>query len=298
MFILQNVTYTLQDADTLPRRKPIFTEDTRMKLCKNSNKAVALITMMIWVTGLVISPVSASAAFSSTGDTTAAGVHAGNASNHHIFNSTQQAARLQTVLANLSQQGVDVSQAQADFTAGNTTAAVQWLIAYHKDHPDLALNGPRQHVLNATAQAAHLQMLITNLSQKGVDVSKAVTDLAAGNITGAMNDLMDFHKNRPGMMANSTQQAAWLQTGVTKLEQRGVDVSEVQADLTSGNMGAARQWMAAYHAAHPVQNANGTAWHGGNSTQWQKGGTFRSHILGSGNQTAAHSRFPGRVQGT
>jgi hypothetical protein len=63
-------------------------------------------------------------------------------------------------------------------------------------------------------------------------------------------------------------------------------------------MGAARQWMAAYHAAHPVQNANGTAWHGGNSTRWLKGGTFRSHTLGSGNQTAAHSRFPGRVQGT
>lgn len=248
-----------------------------MKLLKNSDKAVALITMMIWVTGLVISPVSASAAFSPTGDTTVAGVHAGIDSNHHIFNSTQQAARLQTVLANLSQQGIDVSQAQSDLTAGNTTAAVQWLMAYHKDHPDLDLNGPRHHVMNATTQAARLQTLITNLSRKGVDVSKALADLALGNTTGAMKDLMAFQKDPPGMMANSTQQEARLQTGVTKLAQQGVDVSEIQADIASGNMSAAMQWMAAYHTAHPIQSGTGTVMHSNTNTQWQKGGSFRPH---------------------
>jgi hypothetical protein len=269
-----------------------------MKLFKNCDKAVTLITMMIWVTGLVISPVGASAAFSPTGDTTVAGVHAGNAASHHIFNSTQQAARLQTVLANLSQQGVDVSQAQADLTAGNTTAAVQWLMVYHKDHPDSALNSPRQKVMNATSQAARLQSLATRPGQQGIDVSKALADLAAGNTTGAMKDLMAFHKDRPGMMANSTQQAARLQTGVTKLAQQGVDVSEVKADLDSGNVSAAMQWMAEYHTAHPIQSGNGTTLHNGTSTHWQKGGSFRTHTQGSGNQTAVHSRFTGRVQGT
>ena len=170
-----------------------------MKLLKNSNRAVALITIIVSVIGLVLSPVSAATAFSPSGDTAGAGIAAGSTGYHHPFNSTQQAARLQGVLANLSQQGVDVSQAQADLTAGNTTAAIQWLMAYHKDHPDLALSGPRQHVTNATAQATRVQTLITTLSQKGVDVSKALTDLTAGNTGGAMKDLMALHKDQPGM---------------------------------------------------------------------------------------------------
>lgn len=267
-----------------------------MKLFKNSDGAVALIMIVVSVIGLVISPVSAMAAFSQSGDSSGAGI-AGNGAYHHAFNSTQQEARLQTVFANLSQQGVDVSQVQVDLAAGNTTAAVQWLMAYHKDHPDLALNGPRQHGINATAQAARLQMLITNLSQQGVDVSKALADLAAGNTIGAMKDLMALHKDHPGMMANTTQQAARLQTGVTKLAQQGVDVSEVQADIASGNVSAAMQWMAAYHTAHPLQSGNGTGMHCSNSTQWQKGGSFWPYPSGSGNQTATHHRFRGQVEG-
>lgn len=206
-----------------------------MKLFTNRNGAVALFTMTVCVLGLVMSPASASALFSSSGDTTGAGIPAGNASYHHMFNSTQQMARFQTVLANLSQQGVDVSQALAD--------------------------------------------------------------LAAGNVTGAMKDLMAFHKDHPGMTANTTRQAAQLQTGVTKLAQQGVDVSEVQADIASGNVSAAMQWMAAYHTAHPVQSGNVTGMHSGNSTRWQNGGSFRPHTSGSGNQTAVHHRFRGPVQG-
>ena len=219
-----------------------------MKLPTPSYRVVAIITIVVSVIGLIMSPVSAATAFSPSGDP--AGTPAGNTAYHHTFNSTQQAARLQTVLANLTQQGVDISPAQADLAAGNVTAAVQWLMAYHNDHPDIAMNGPRQYAVNATAQAARLQTVLTNLSQKGVDVSQATADLAAGNITGAMQDLMAVYKDHPGIMVNSTQLATRLQNGVTKLSQQGVDVSEIQADLASGNVNGARQWMAAYHTAH------------------------------------------------
>jgi hypothetical protein len=267
-----------------------------MKLLKNSNRAVALITIIVSVIGLVMSPVAASTAFSPSGDPAGAGIAGGSAGYHHPFNSTQQAAWLQTVIANLSQQGVDVSQAQADIAAGNMTAAAQWLMAYHKDHPDLAQNGPRQHVMNTTAQAARVQTLITTLSQKGVNVSKALADLAAGNTTGAMKDLMALHGDHPGMKVNSTQQAARLQAGITKLGQQGVDVTEVQADLTSGNVTAALQWMAAYHKAHPVQTGAETTLRSGNSSAWQKGGSARQHMTGSGNETAMHPWFRGQVK--
>ncbi len=172
------------------------------------------------------------------------------------------------------------------------TAAVQWLTAYHKNNPDLALNGPRQHAVNATAQAARFQTTLARFSQNGVDVSQAQADLAAGNITGAMQDLMALHKDHPGIMGNSTRQAGHLQTEVTKLSGQGVDVSVIQADLDSANVNAAIQWMAAYHTAHPFQNGNATTWHGGNSTQMHKGGSFQPYHAGAGNQTASHQSFP------
>ena len=269
-----------------------------MKLNRFSNRAIALITISVSVIGLVLSPVSAATAFSPAGDTAGAGIAAGNGSYHHLFNSTWQAARLQSVLANLSRQGIDVSQAQADLAAGNTTAAAQWLMAYHHDHPDLAVNSTRQHVMNATAQAARVQTLVTTLSQKGVDVTRALADLAAGNTTGAMKDLMALHKDRPGMMANTTQQAERLQTSITNLSQKGVDVSEVRADLAAGNVSAAMQWMAAYHTAHPALSADGTTLRTGNSTGFRKGGSLRLHSPGSGNQTAFHSRLVGWTKST
>ena len=260
-----------------------------MKLPTPSYRVVAIIAIVVSVIGLIMSPVSAATAFSPSGDP--AGTPAGNTAYHHTFNSTREAARLQTVLANLTQQGVDTSTAQADLAAGNVTAAAQWLMAYHNDHPDIAINSPRQYAVNATAQAARLQTVLTNLSQKGVDVSQATADLAAGNITGAMQGLMALHKDHPGIMANSTQLAMRLQSGVTKIAQQGVDVSGVQADLASGNVNGVMQWMAVYHTAHP--NANGTSWHGGNSTRWQKGSSFQPHHAGSGNETSSHPGFTG-----
>ena len=214
-----------------------------MKIPKMHFRAVALITIIVSVIGLIASPVSA-AAFPISGDP--AGASAGNAVYHHAFNSTMQSARLQEVLTNLSQQGIDVSQAQADVTAGNMTAAFQWLMAYHKANPDLQLNGSRNHAFNSTRQSARLQSAITTLGQSGVDVSQA------------------------------------------------------QADHTSGNLSAAMQWMAAYHKAHPVQKGNLTThWNGRNSTQWQQGGSFRSHhgeVFG--NQTAQRSWHPAPGQGS
>jgi galactitol-specific phosphotransferase system IIB component len=264
-----------------------------MKIPNTSYRVVAIITIVVSVIGLVISPVSAAAAFSPSGNPT--GIPTGNSANHHAFNSTQQAARLQTVLANLSQQGVDVSPAQANLAAGNVTAAAQWLMAYHKDHPNLTQNGNRQHTVNTTAQAARLQTVLANLSQQGVDVSQVTADITSGNITGAMKDLMALHKAHPGTMVNSTQLAARLQTEVTKLAQQGADVSVVQADLTSGNTNATKLWIATSHTTqHPLQKGgNITAWHSGNSTLKQQAGSFQPHQMDSGNKTASHLSFTG-----
>jgi hypothetical protein len=254
-----------------------------MILPKTSYRKVAIIAIAVSLFGLVMSPVSATIASSPSGDTM------GTPSFHHAFNSTQQAARVQSTLTNLSQQGVDVSTAQADISAGNMTAAMQWLMAYHKDHPSSASIGPRQHAMNTTAQVARIQTTLTALNQKGVDVSQATADLTAGNITGAMKDLMTIRKDHPGLMGNSTQMTARLQASVMKLATQGVDVSAVQADIAAGNTDAAMKWMMAYHQAHPVKSSNGTkTWNVGNSTVNQQHGSFKLHYTGTGNQSASY----------
>nr|WP_320162021.1 hypothetical protein [uncultured Methanoregula sp.] len=269
-----------------------------MKLSNTSSRAVAIITIVVSVIGLIMSPVSAAAAYSAPSNPS--GISAVNSVSHHAFNSTQQTARVQAVLANLSQQGVDVSQAQADIAAGNLTAALQWLMAYHKDHPDTtpALNGQRQHAVNATAQAARLQSGVTKLALQGVDVSEVQADIASGNVNAALQWLTAYHKDHPGTFAvnssrqhavNATARAERFQNAVTRLSQQGVDVSELQADLASGNMNAAMQWMAAYHKAHPAQNTTTSSLKKGNSTSWQKAGSFPMHPAGFTNQTRTHA---------
>jgi hypothetical protein len=290
-----------------------------MILPKINYRAVAIITIVLSVIGLMASPISAATATALPGDPSV--IPAGISAPHHAFNSTQQVERLQNVLANLTRQGVDVSQAQADLAAGNVTAASRWLMTYNKDHREPAMNGPRMHtfnitqqhaftgtkphVVNTTQQTERLQTVFTTLGQKGVDVTQALADLATGNLTAAMQDLMAISKAHPGLAPgftgqhafNSTQMTARIQTEITKLSGQGVDVSQVQADLASGNMTAAMQWMAAYHKAHPVPAGNGTASPTGNSTPWQKEGSFRLHNADPGNRTAWHPGFPAHAQG-
>jgi len=118
-----------------------------MTLSKVSYRAVAIIATVVAVIGFIMLPVSAAPVFSPQGDPT--GVSAGDSAHHHVFNSTQQEARLQTLLTNLGNKGVDVSQPQADLSAGNLTAAFQWLMTYHQAHPGSAPNGARHHVFNS-----------------------------------------------------------------------------------------------------------------------------------------------------
>jgi hypothetical protein len=263
-----------------------------MKLTNTRSKAVVLITIVLSLIGLILSPVSAAAAVSPSGSIAGAGTPAGNAAPHHMFNSTQQTVRLQAVLVNLSGQGVDVSAAQADLAAGNTTAAAQWLRTYSKDHPAIsAANSSRQHAVNTTAQGERLRNEVTKLSKQGVDVTKVLADLTAGNIPGAMKDLMTLRKDHPVAVANSTRQAEQLQTRITRLSQQGVDVSGVQANLTSGNINGAMQWMAAYMKTHPPVKSGNFTVNSSNRTRWQKNGSFPPHTPGSGNQTVTHPNF-------
>jgi len=125
------------------------------------------------------------------------------------WNSTAMTERLQDDLSQLSAKGVDVSQAQADITDGNLTAATQWLREYAKANPGAlpmgtAPMGPRQEGWNSTAMTERLQNDLSQLSAKGVDVSQAQADITAGNLTAASQWLHQYLKANPGTLGNVT----------------------------------------------------------------------------------------------
>jgi len=254
-------------------------EDTAMNVPHNLTTILSVLSIVLSVAGLVFSPVSASALASPSLD--GPGATAPVSGHHGVANATWQAEQLQTIITKLGQQGVDVSQAQADLANGNLTSARQWVMAYTKDHPGIMGNATRPRVWNQTPSAERIQAIITNLSQQGIDVSQAQADLAAGNTSAALHSLPAFLRDSSGVLVNSTRPRVWnssfpaeqLQTMITKLGQQGVDVSPAQVDLAAGNTSAATKWLMAYYQDHPGTAVKTTGRHFGNSTEGQAGDT-------------------------
>jgi hypothetical protein len=172
-----------------------FKEEITMSTLKTSISTISLLIISLIFAMLVISPAGA------MGQTQTAAGGSGTAApgmgHHGMANATFQKERLQAELTKLGQSGVDVSKPQADLTAGNTAAARQWLMEYHKDHPDTATNKTRPPMMNATFQKERLQAELTRLGLTGVDVSVPQADLTAGNTAAARQWLMEYHKDHP-----------------------------------------------------------------------------------------------------
>jgi hypothetical protein len=175
-----------------------------MKLSKIHYRAIIVITILLSVFGLAISPASAAPAVSFSGNP--AGMHASTTGSYNVFSITKDlTARFQTVLANLNHLGVGVSQTRTDLAAGNVSAAMQRLTAYQKEHP--VGNGNRtalQRSISTQAAAARLQTVLINLNHQGVDVSQARTDLAAGNVRAATQWITAYQKEHPAGNGNRT----------------------------------------------------------------------------------------------
>jgi hypothetical protein len=91
----------------------------------------------------------------------------GNGYHGHSGNATQQQQMLQLSVTNLGQQGIDVSQPQADITSGNIPAAMQWLKSYFQAHPDQLKKEPRQQMGNTTHPQRTAGFALHNQTSQG-----------------------------------------------------------------------------------------------------------------------------------
>jgi len=101
--------------------------------------------------------------------------------------------------------------------------------------------------------------IVTSLEAKGVDVSGVKAALQSGD-TAAVKAWLEnyFQAHRPESAQGSGHQhfdltnATQQQEIVTKLGERGVDVTEVQADIQKGDNAAAKAWLETYfHTRRP-----------------------------------------------
>ena len=152
--------------------------------------------------------------------------------------------------------------------------------------------GNQGHAGNTTQQHQMLQSVITKLGQQGVSIIEIQADITSGNIPAAMLWLKSYYQAHPDQrmkgprqdMGNTTQPHRIFQSAITKLGQQGVDISQPQADIASGNSSAAMQWLKSYYQAHPDQMTKGPHQQTGNSTRQQRMAGFTSH-----NPTTSHA---------
>src|SRR5208282_212584 len=171
----------------------------------------------------------------------------GNGAGHHFApNSTRQYTMTESLITRLQSQGVDVSAVQSAIQNNDTATVNAWLKSYFEAHPGTSGNTTHMQrgtgvTVNATARQAHLQSFITQLQNKGVDVS-AVQSAIQNNDTATVNAwLKSYFEAHPGtsgntthmqrgtgVTVNATARQAHLQSFITQLQNKGVDVSAVQ----------------------------------------------------------------------
>ena len=230
-------------------RNTTHTGETPMKTPSYIYGAFAAFCVLTFVVGMVSAVDATPYVSNSTG---------GNAFGHGNPPSTEM------LISHLEQIGVDVTEVKTALANGNTDAVTTWLENYRTSHPMERGNGTmrcQQDLSNATQQ----QQLVTRLEQEGVDVTELKTALQNGNTDAAqtwLDSYMQAHRPSRGMvmgngrhgmdLSNSTQQ----QQLVTRLEQEGVDVTELKTALQNSNTDAAKTWLDTYFQNHrPSQPA-------------------------------------------
>ena len=123
-----------------------------MKAPQTLAGSIAVLLFALVILGFGISPVSASAVSSPSGNVTA--MHGNGAGHHFAPNSTRQYTMTESLITRLQSQGVDVSAVQTAIQNNDTATVNAWLKSYFEAHPATSGNTtrPQWHSRNSTAR--------------------------------------------------------------------------------------------------------------------------------------------------
>jgi len=184
--------------------------------------------IMILLVGTVSADDQTAPAVSGTGTAAKENRHAG-----HTWNSTIVQQQLQIAITRLGQQGVDISQAQADLTGGNTTAAMQWLHSYRAAHP-----APKT---NTTQQQQRLLAFVSHAEQTGIDVSQLKMAIQNNDTAGVKAWLTSYGETHKNSFPNSTRQQG-VQAFTSHVPKSGTNATHIKTTVHTNSTTAMKSW--------------------------------------------------------
>ena len=242
-YILQNVKYSLQGVVQNTAQTPEIQtpEKIRMKTPEYIYAAFAVFCAFTFVIGMVNATAATPFALNST---------SGNSFGLGCSQSPDM------IITHLEQSGIDVTEVKTALANGNTDAVTTWLENHRAANPPVMMNGSMRPPLDLT-NTTEQQQILTRLEKQGVDVTELKTALQNGNTDAAKTWLENYFEThrmemgkgigRPGFdLTNTTEQQQIL----SRLEQQGVDVSELKTALQNGNTAAAKTWLDTYMQSH------------------------------------------------
>jgi DNA-binding transcriptional MerR regulator len=156
------------------------------------------------------------------------------------------------MIARLEEKGVDVTEPKTALQNGDSAAVQAWLEASFQanrpEKPEVAGRSPPD-LTDPTQQ----EKMIARLEEKGVDVTEARTALQNGD-TEAVKTWLEA--NRPAKPEGAGRSPPDLtdpvqeQRIIDRLDEQGVDVTEVEADLQNGDTTAVQAWLETYMHSH------------------------------------------------
>jgi hypothetical protein len=153
------------------------------------------------------------------------------------------------IISHLEQQGVDVTEVKAALQDGDTDAVQAWLEAHRPEKPEGSGRSPPD-LTNPTSQ----EKIITRLEERGVDVTEVKTALQNGD-TEAVQAWLETHRpERPegaGRSPPDLTDPTSQEKIITRLEERGVDVTEVKTALQNGDTEAVQAWLETHRPERP-----------------------------------------------
>jgi hypothetical protein len=145
------------------------------------------------------------------------------------------------IIGRLEQQGVDLTEVRTALQNGDTATVKAWLKSYFEAHKG-EMAGHRQ--------SPDLQTIITHLEQKGVDVTEVKAALQNGD-TGAVKAWLEAYRQTQKNTRAQGNGHFGPEKIIGRLEQQGVDVTEVKAALQIHDTASVKAWLDAYLKAHP-----------------------------------------------
>lgn len=150
------------------------------------------------------------------------------------------------IISHLEEKGVDVTEVKATLQDGDTEAVKAWLGSYFQaNRPEKpAGNG---HPVPDLTDIARVEEMITRLEARGVDVTEVKTALQNGDTASVKLWFENYFQNhRPELAPDDSHprpdltDATQQQEIITRLEEKGVDVTEAEAGLESGDTSAVK----------------------------------------------------------